>query len=147
MPAPEYKGSEPLWSPDGKRIIYRGTRRGLTDRETTMEDTHVWMMNADGGDRREIGAVIDNRQGAPQWAPDGNSVYFTVQERGSIHLARLPLAGGKPEYVVNDTGLVGGWAVAQDGTNAYGFTSPPRISELYLKNGARAPRKPPGVKS
>ena len=56
-----------------------------------MEDTHVWMMNADGSNRREIGSVIDNRQGAPQWAPDGSAVYFTVQERGSNHLVRLPV--------------------------------------------------------
>src|SRR6266404_4121956 len=139
--ATEYNEYEPLWSPDGKRIIYRGTRRGLTDRETTMEDTHVWMMNADGGDRREIGAVIDNRQGAPQWAPDGNSVYFTVQERGNVRLVRLPVSGGKPEYVVNETGTVGSWSVAKDGALAYSFTSPQDMSELYLKSGGGASRK------
>jgi dipeptidyl aminopeptidase/acylaminoacyl peptidase len=132
---------DPLWSPDGKFIVYRGTRRGLTDRETTMEDTHVWLMNADGSNRREIGGVIDNRQGAPQWALDGSAVYFTVQERGSNHLVRLPIAGGQPEYVVKDAGGVAGWSVGKSGAVAYSFTTPRDASELYYKPGAAAARK------
>ena len=141
LTATEYNEYEALWSPDGKHIVYRGTRRGLTDRETTMEDTHVWVMNADGSGRREIGPGIDNRQGAPQWAPDGNSVYFTVQERGSVHLVRLPLSDGKPEYVLNDVGAVASFSLGKDGLLAYSFTSPRDLSELYLKGGAAASRK------
>jgi dipeptidyl aminopeptidase/acylaminoacyl peptidase len=141
LTATEYIEYEPLWSPDGQHIVYRGTRRGVTDRETTMEDTHVWVMNADGSDRREIGAVVDNRQGTPQWSPDGRAVYFTVQERGSVRLVRLPVAGGKPEYVVKDVGSVASWSVGKDGTLTYSFTSPRDAIELFLKTGDGAPRK------
>jgi len=139
--ATEFIEYDALWSPDGKKILFRGTRRGLTDRETTMEDTHVWVMNADGSDRREIGAVIDNRQGAPKWGPDGNSVYFTIQERGSNHLVRLPISGGKPEYVLKDPGFVGSFSIGKDGSLAYTYASPRDLSQLYLKSGAAAPRK------
>src|SRR4030095_14619728 len=59
---------QPAWSPDGKQIAYLGTKRTLTSSETTMEDTHVWLMGADGRDRREVGGGIDNRQRAPRWA-------------------------------------------------------------------------------
>jgi dipeptidyl aminopeptidase/acylaminoacyl peptidase len=45
---------QPVWSPDGRTIAYLGTKRELTSSETTMEDTHVWIMNSDGSNRREL---------------------------------------------------------------------------------------------
>jgi dipeptidyl aminopeptidase/acylaminoacyl peptidase len=141
LTATEFSEYDPLWSPDGKFIVYRGTRRGLTDRETTMEDTHVWIMNADGSNRREIGNALDNRQGTPQWAPDGSALYFTVQERGSNHLVRLPISGGQPDYVVNEAGGVGAWSVGKNRALAYTFTTPRDAAELYYKSGTAAARK------
>jgi dipeptidyl aminopeptidase/acylaminoacyl peptidase len=141
LTATESSEYDPLWSPDGKSILYRGTRRGLTDRETTMEDTHVWVMNADGSNRREIGGVIDNRQDSADWASDGSAVYFTVQERGSGHLMRMAFGAGQPEYVVKDPGFVGSWSVGKNGALAYSYTSPSDAGELYFKAGSVAARK------
>ena len=141
LTATEYCEYAPSWSPDGKSILYLGTRRGLTDRETTMEDTHAWLMNADGTNRREIGAVLDNRQAQAEWAPDGSAVYFTVQERGSEHLVRLPIGGGQPEYVLKELGYVGGWSVGKNNALAYSYTSPSDAGELYVKIGSGPPRK------
>src|SRR6266704_6682306 len=141
LTATESNEYAPRWSPDGKTIAYAATKRGLTDRETTMEDEHVWLMDADGSHRHEIGGVIDNRQSHPQWSPEGNAVYFTVQERGSTHLVRLPVSGGQPEIVVKDLGFVAGWSVGKGGTVAYGFATPRDLPELYVKTGATAPRK------
>lgn len=127
----------PRWSPDGKMIVYLGTKRGLTSSETTMEDTHVWTMNADGSDRREISGAIDNRQGSPEWSEDGGSVYFTVQERGNVRLCRLPMNGGKPETVINDRGSVGSWSVGRNGSVAYSFATLRDLAQLYLRaNGS-----------
>jgi len=151
LTATENAEYDPKFSPDGKMIAFRATKRGLTDRETTMEDTHVWVMNADGSNRHEL-ATIDNRQGAPVWAPDGKAVYFTVQERGSVHLYRQSLDANAPgmpegerrvmrsasgpaaEMVVNGLGSVGAFSVAKSGAIAYTFTSPRDLGELYIRN-------------
>ena len=139
LTATESSEYDPAWSPDGKTIAFRGTRRGLTDRETYMEDTHVWLMNADGSNRREIGKAIDNRQGPPQWSPDGSALYFTVQERGSYHLMRLPISGGQPTHVIQQDGAVLDWAVGKDETIFYAFSTPQDAAQLYSKTGNAAP--------
>jgi dipeptidyl aminopeptidase/acylaminoacyl peptidase len=135
----------PRWSPDGRRIVYAGTKRGLTDRETTMEDTHVWVMDRDGSHRQEVGATIDNRQGHPQWSPDEGAVYFTVQERGSVHLVRLPISAsdvaGAPQAVVSELGSVGGWSVGKNNLVAFALSTPGDAAELYAKSADKAPTR------
>ena len=138
---------DPRWSPDGKMIAYRATKRGLTDLETNMEDTHVWVMNADGSGRREIGSVIDNRQGAPLWSPDGQWLYFTVQEHGSNHLYRMAIPpaqgpvragldpGGRRELLTAEPGFFFSQSLARDGTMAYVYAGLQDGGELYLYRG------------
>jgi dipeptidyl aminopeptidase/acylaminoacyl peptidase len=141
LTATENAEYRPRWSPDGKSLVYQATKRGLTDLETTMEDTHIWLMDADGRNRRELGGAIDNRQGAPNWAPDGRSVYFTVQERGNVSLYRLPATGGQPEAVVRERGTLGAWAVSKDGKVAYALSTPSNTAQLYVKSGQSSPKK------
>jgi dipeptidyl aminopeptidase/acylaminoacyl peptidase len=140
----------PTWSPDGKMIAYLSTKRGLTDRETNMEDTHVWTMNADGSNRREVGAAVDNRQGAPKWTPDGRSVIAQVQERGSVSLMRFNFAltaantpdvsvrSGPPgSYELQAPGSITSFSLGPD-TIAYTLATAKDSGELYLFNRAAA---------
>jgi dipeptidyl aminopeptidase/acylaminoacyl peptidase len=131
----------PTWSPDGKAIAYLGTKRPLTSSETTMEDTHVWLMNADGSGRREFAGQIDNRQGPPRWTRDGKGLCFTVEERGSTRLYRVPASEGQPEIVAPPSGTpgtVGAWSVARGDTVAFAMSTPGTPAELYLKPAGAA---------
>src|SRR5262249_39291589 len=139
LTATESNEYRPQWSPDGTMIAFEATKRGLTDRETTMEDTHVWVMNADGSNRREVG-VVDNRQGAPEWTGDSSALLFTVQERGNVRLYRAPIAGGKPEPNVSERGTVGSISM-QKNTLAYALATPSDQAELYVRVGSSAPRR------
>ncbi len=141
LTATENAEYQPRWSPDGKALVYLGTKRGLTDLETTMEDNHVWSINADGTNRHELGSMIDNRQGTPAWTPDGKAVCFTLQERGNVRLIRLPVSGGSPEVIVNDRGTVGEWSMAKGNVLAYAFSSPSDLAQLYLKYEGTSAKK------
>ena len=134
----ETKNSEfgPSWSPDGKTIAYSGLKRSITSSETNMEDTHVWTLDVATGARRELGAAIDNRQGRPQWSPDGQGLYFTVQSRGSSGLYRLPVVGGAAERigpVLEARGTVGAFTIGRDGRIVAAISTPAGPAELYTR--------------
>lgn len=143
-PSAEY---DPVWSPDGAAVAMRATTRPRTSSETTMEDTHVWVMKPDGSGRRDAGSAIDNRQGAPQWSADGRWLYFTVQERGDVRLYRVPAGPGTgaPEPVApspGEHGVVGAWSLARNGSLAYALATPGGPAELYVRPAdASAPRR------
>ena len=132
---------QPAWSPDGRAIAYLGTTRPLTSSETTMEDTHVWVMDADGANRRDAGRGIDNRQGRVEWAPEGDTLYFTVQERGNMRLYRLPVGGGQAEAIVpapGEDGSVVSWSVAKGGTVAWAMATRSSPAELFVMEARRS---------
>jgi dipeptidyl aminopeptidase/acylaminoacyl peptidase len=123
---------EPEWSPDGSRVVYEGTTRGLTSSETTMEDTHIWILSADGSERQEL-AAVDNRQSHPVWSPDGKWVYFTVEERGSASLYRVAATGGEAEPIVQASGRIGAFSLSSSGGVAYAFQSPDDTAQLHFR--------------
>lgn len=139
----------PRWSPDGKSILYSANLRGLTNQETTsgvvVAASRIWILDANGKNRHDVGGVLDQRQGLGRWAPEGDAIYFPAEWRGNLHLLRIPVSAsipsGPPERVIGERGTVAGWSIAKSGLIAYALTTPYDMGELYLQRGNAKPQK------
>ena len=75
------------WSPDGQRVVYRDSRRGINN------DDEIYVASADGSDARNLSADAANDWG-PDWSSDGEWIVFNSDRDGS------PLSG----YLVRPDG-------------------------------------------
>jgi Tol biopolymer transport system component len=66
-------GSNPAWSPDGRRLAL--TRSGATSED-------LWVMNADGTGGVQI-THLDGSSGSPSWSPDGTRIAFVHANDGN----------------------------------------------------------------
>jgi Tol biopolymer transport system component len=64
------EGSDPCWSPDGRRIAY--TSRGGSE---------IWLMNPDGSGKRRLVSAFDTVH-RPAWSPNGLKLAFTIDRDG-----------------------------------------------------------------
>ena len=69
---PEFDGA---WAPDGRRIVYRDSRRGIN------EDDEIFVVNADGSGARNLTRNPANDWG-PDWSEDGRTIVFNSDRDG-----------------------------------------------------------------
>ncbi|MDX6695319.1 MAG: hypothetical protein QOF02_2922 [Blastocatellia bacterium] len=96
---------EPAWSPDGKWIAYTATTRDITTIDSVAEDTHVWLIEAEGGRGRELTAAQDRRARSPRWSANSRSIYFLANQRGRTHIYRVSIDGASPQALFEPSEL------------------------------------------
>jgi dipeptidyl aminopeptidase/acylaminoacyl peptidase len=88
---------QPTWSPDGRLLAYVATKRDVTTIDSVAEDTHVWVVNADGSQPREVSSQLDRRATRPRWSPDSSSLLFLAGNRGRTTIYRVAAQGGRAQ--------------------------------------------------
>jgi Tol biopolymer transport system component len=73
-PGAEFDGA---WSPDGRFIVYRDSRRGLN------VDDEIFVVRSDGTGARNITNNPANDWG-PAWSPDGSTIAFNSDRAGEL---------------------------------------------------------------
>ncbi len=97
----------PVFSPDGRRIAYVaapdvGHVWGGDEAEAGMAQRRIWVMTADGSDRRRLTEDPAYRDERPLWSADGTHLLFArLDGEGGISLWLVDAAGGAPRRVVD----------------------------------------------
>ena len=90
----------PAISPDGRYVAFSVRQHGKT---------LLYVMQADGTNARVVTDALD-LQGAPAWAPDGQSITTAADDSGVPRLFRVPVDGRSPAAFVREYSVDPAWA-------------------------------------
>jgi dipeptidyl aminopeptidase/acylaminoacyl peptidase len=129
--------SHPAWSPDGKLIAYlQGGPEKLIDYAVHQ----LAVIPAAGGSPKLLTPALDRNVTKPQWSPDGNSIFFLLEDDRSIQLAKVPTAGGPMEHVLAGSFDVSDFNLGPAGRTAFLSSWPSQPFEVFaLDRGQRRP--------
>jgi dipeptidyl aminopeptidase/acylaminoacyl peptidase len=128
----------PQVSPDGRSIAFLG----FDDTPKAYEQSHIYVMSANGGPPRLVAPTLDRDVYQVEWAADGRSLMAAYEEEGSSVVSRIGLDGSVRPITKSaadssyDRPYAGGsFSVARNG--AVAFTSSPfdRPTDVSVATG------------
>jgi dipeptidyl aminopeptidase/acylaminoacyl peptidase len=94
---------QPVWSPDGQKIVLRSQRRPNFESDRWYLD----VVDVGSGQRQTIFQAPDLSVETFAFTDNGRTILFTAQDRGVVNLYSVPYPSGAPRLVARLGGLAG----------------------------------------
>jgi dipeptidyl aminopeptidase/acylaminoacyl peptidase len=129
----------PEWSPDGTTIAFV---EGDEKKYGAYNMEHLALVASDGSARPvRVKAVEDLDRGvsSPRFSADGKFITFTVTDDRSVYPARVPVAGGGVERLLQPPVVVSSWTMSK-GCSAAISGGDEKYSEVHLIDAGKTRR-------
>lgn len=137
---PDYGG---VFSPDGRKIAYLG----YDDKVQTYQINKLYLMNADGSNKKEIVTNLDRNISSLKWSSDGKGLYYKYDNHGNGKIGYVALSGKTKKIADNLGGTTigrpyggGSYSVSNTGRIAYTITSPYHPADIAYYDGRKTDR-------
>src|SRR5258707_12221088 len=116
--------SLPAWSPDGKTVAF-------------VNGSNIWLVNADGSNRRQLTTDVQHEVSRPTWSPDGTTIAFSAYRQAADNSSTQTVYSVGVE-TGKEKALTTGWdmnpAWSPDGTTILFESARNRIQGLFAMN-------------
>lgn len=127
----------PLISPNGKKIAYLG----FEDRKLSSQNSHLYVMDSDGKNAKNLTPFLDRGVGNVHWAKNGKGLYFSYDDHGQNYVGYVDLKGKLKKRVVSIGGqslgrpyTSGDYAVVGSRSLVYTMANDQRPADLAIVN-------------
>ncbi len=93
---------QPSWSPDGSCIAFLATTNLISTNDSPAEDTHAYLVAADGNVERCLTKTLDRRIEQISWHPEKATVYFTAGDKGTTAIYSVTVATGDIDTIMGE---------------------------------------------